>query len=102
MSQHFQHRPSGRPARFARYTSRTLYPGVRTAKKDQVKLKALEKYYITLIDEAAKIGSPRQKRAQQLIAELKARGKWPAKPDLKAEAEHTLTLARRRYATLRC
>lgn len=73
-----------RPARFARYTSRTLYPGVRTAKKDQIKLKSLEKYYIALIDEAAKAGSPRQKRAQQLIAELKARGKWPAKPDLKA------------------
>ncbi|MCC6497879.1 MAG: DUF1998 domain-containing protein [Propionibacteriaceae bacterium] len=75
---------AGRPARFARYTSRTLYPGVRTAKKDQVKLKALEKYYIALIDEAAKAGSPRQKRAEQLIKELKARGKWPAKPDLKA------------------
>ena len=26
---------ANRPARFARYTSRTLYPGVRTAKKDQ-------------------------------------------------------------------
>jgi ATP-dependent helicase YprA (DUF1998 family) len=75
---------AGRPARFARYTSRTLYPGVRTVKKDQVKLKALEKYYIALIDEAAKTGSPRQKRAEQLIEELKARGKWPAKPDLKA------------------
>ncbi len=75
---------SGRPARFARYTSRTLYPGVRSVKKDKVKLKSLEKYYITLIDEAAKTGSPRQKRAEQLIKELKARGKWPAKPDLKA------------------
>lgn len=75
---------AGRPARFARYTSRTLYPGVRTAKKDQVKLKSLEKYYIALIDEAAKASSPRQQRAQQLIRELKARGKWPAKPDLKA------------------
>jgi len=75
---------ASRPARFARYTSRTLYPGVRTAKKDQVKLKSLEKYYIALIDEAAKTGSPRQKRAEQLIKELKARGKWPAKPDLKA------------------
>lgn len=75
---------AGRPARFARYTSRTLYPGVRTAQKDQVKLKSLEKYYIALLDEAAKNGSPRQKRAQQLIKELKKRGKWPAKPDLKA------------------
>ncbi|WGW13229.1 DUF1998 domain-containing protein [Saxibacter everestensis] len=75
---------AGRPARFARYTSRTLYPGVRSAKKDQVKLKSLEKYYIALIDEAANGGSSRQKRARQLIKELKARGKWPAKPDLKA------------------
>lgn len=73
-----------RPVRFARYTSRTLYPGVRTAKKDQLRLKSIEKYYIALIDEAAKSGSPRQKRAQQLIDELQARGKWPAKPDLKA------------------
>lgn len=78
------HAWAGRPPRFARYTSRTLYPGVRTAKKDRVKLKPLEKYYIALIDEAANNGSPRQKRAQQLINELKARGKWPAKPDLKA------------------
>ena len=35
------------------------------------------------IDEADK-NVTRQKRAQQLIDELKARGKWPAKPDLKA------------------
>lgn len=75
---------AGRPARFARYTSRTLYPGVRAAKKDQVKLKSLEKYYIALMDEAAKTGSPRQGRAKDLIKELTARGKWPAKPDLKA------------------
>lgn len=75
---------ANRPVRFARYTSRTLYPGVRTAAKDQTKLKALEKYYIALIDQAANDGSPRQKRAQSLIKELKARGKWPAKPDLRA------------------
>ena len=35
----------GRPARFARYTSRTLYPGVRTAKRDQQRLRPLNKYY---------------------------------------------------------
>lgn len=75
---------AGRPARFARYTSRTLYPGVRTAEKDRTRLKSLEKYYIALVDEATKPASPRQKRAVQLIGELKARGKWPSKPDLKA------------------
>lgn len=73
-----------RPARFARYTSRTLYPGVRTAKKDSIRLKSIKKYYITLLEEAAKDGSPRQERSKQLIKELKARGKWPAKPDLEA------------------
>lgn len=76
---------AGRPPRFARYTSRTLYPGVRTVKKDQERLKSLERYYIALLDEAAKNdGSARQMRAQALIEQLRARGKWPAKPDLKA------------------
>lgn len=71
-----------RPARFARYTSRTLYPGVRTAKKDGLRLASIKKYYIALLEEAAKDGSPRQARSIQLIKELRARGKWPAKPDL--------------------
>ena len=35
---------SGRPARFARYTSRTLYPGVRTARKDQRRLRSIESF----------------------------------------------------------
>ena len=37
---------SGRPLRFARYTSRTLYPGVRTSKKDGVRLAPIDKYYV--------------------------------------------------------
>lgn len=73
-----------RPARFARYTSRTLYPGVRTAKKDGLRLNSIKRYYITLLEEAAKDGSPRQERSKQLIKELRSRGKWPAKPDLAA------------------
>lgn len=76
---------AGRPARFARYTSRTLYPGVRTAKKDQERLKAIGDYYVRHLEDAAD-GSDqeRQQRAQKLIAELSRRGKWPAKPDLLA------------------
>ena len=35
-----------RPARFARYTSRTLYPGVRDKDKDQDRLKPIGKYYV--------------------------------------------------------
>lgn len=73
---------SGRPARFARYTSRTLYPGVRTAKKDQLRLKSIEPFYISLLQQRDDDASPHQARARRLIESLQARGKWPAKPDL--------------------
>jgi ATP-dependent helicase YprA (DUF1998 family) len=73
-----------RPARFARYTSRTLYPGVRTVKKDQVRLRSIEKFYISLLQQAADQSSPYRERAAQLVANLRGRGKWPAKPDLEA------------------
>lgn len=75
---------AGRPARFARYTGRTLYPGVRDAKKDQRRLTPIKKFYVDLLVKAS--GPPGQVRqdAESLIAELKKRGKWPAKADLKA------------------
>ncbi|GGU90077.1 hypothetical protein GCM10010182_00660 [Actinomadura cremea] len=75
---------AGRPPRFARYTSRTLYPGVRSRKKDTQRLKPIEDFYILLLDEAADKTSPGHASAVALIKKLKARGKWPAKPDLKA------------------
>lgn len=75
---------AGRPARFARYTSRTLYPGVRTRKKDTQRLKPIEDFYILLLDRAADPSSPGHEDAVRLIGELRDRGKWPAKPDLQA------------------
>ena len=78
------HEWAGRPARFARYTSRTLYPGVRTKEKDQQRLASIEDFYIRLIDQADDPSSPWHDNAAALIDTLKARGKWPAKPDLKA------------------
>jgi len=75
---------SGRPARFARYTGRTLYPGVRDAKKDQRRLTPIRKFYVDLLDRASGPRGPAREEAEKLIAELKRRGKWPAKPDLKA------------------
>lgn len=72
----------GRPARFARYTSRTLYPGVRSEAKDQERLKPIGQYYVRNLERAAGPGSPAQNRAEALVRELKNRGKWPAKPDL--------------------
>lgn len=74
----------GRPPRFARYTSRTLYPGVRNRKKDTQRLKPIEDFYVLLLDQAADETSPGHASAVALIDKLKARGKWPAKPDLKA------------------
>ena len=73
---------SGRPARFARYTSRTLYAGVRDPKKDQRRLAPFGKYYVDTLLRAQGPPSEEQAAAASLIAELKKRGKWPAKPDL--------------------
>jgi len=74
----------GRPARFARYTSRTPYAGVRTRNNDQRKLKPFEDYYVDIERAAKSAPSDDQKEAQRLLDELKKRGKWPAKPDLVA------------------
>ena len=73
---------SGRPARFARYTSRTLYPGVRDAAKDQTRLAPIRKYYVENLIRAQGPKSQQQETAELLVRELKKRGKWPAKPDL--------------------
>jgi ATP-dependent helicase YprA (DUF1998 family) len=73
---------AGRPARFARYTSRTLYPGVRTAKKDQVRLRSIERFYVALLQQAEDPEARQHDVAIELIANLRRRGKWPAKPDL--------------------
>lgn len=73
---------AGRPARFARYTSRTLYPGVRDAKKDQLRLKPIGDYYVAKLIEASGSHSPEQQAAKSLVDKLRERGKFPAKPDL--------------------
>ena len=75
-------RSAGRPVRFARYTSRTLYPGVRTAKRDQQRLRPLGKYYVATAREAADPMAPGSAKSQTLLNELSRRGKWPSKPDL--------------------
>lgn len=75
---------SGRPIRFARYTSRTLYPGVRHRKKDAVRLKSIETFYVDLLDQSNGPSSEQATHAAELIEQLKSRGRWPAKPDLAA------------------
>jgi len=73
---------AGRPPRFARYTSRTPYAGVRTAERDAHKLKAFEEFYVQIERHAQGVASEEQQIAEMLRDQLKARGKWPGKPDL--------------------
>jgi ATP-dependent helicase YprA (DUF1998 family) len=75
---------AGRPARFARYTSRTLYPGVRTTKKDSQRLRSIETFYISYLQQSKDPDSVYQERAARLVENLRRRGKWPAKPDLES------------------
>ena len=75
---------AGRPPRFARYTSRTPYAGVRTAEKDSAKLKSFDAFYVETQRRALGQKSEEQQQAQRLLEQLKARGKWPAKPDIAA------------------
>ncbi|MEX2616004.1 MAG: DEAD/DEAH box helicase [Alphaproteobacteria bacterium] len=65
-----------RPAKFGRYTGRTLYPGIRDGDRDQKRLKTLE-YYLK-IEDGARAGNAKD---QALVNILKEKGRWPAKPD---------------------
>lgn len=74
----------GRPVRFARYTSRTPYAGIRTKDKDSRKLASFRTFYVNVL-RMARNGSPEDKRrAETLLSQLRDRGKWPAKPDIEA------------------
>jgi ATP-dependent helicase YprA (DUF1998 family) len=75
---HFQ-TTGGRPARFARYTSRTPYAGVRSRKKDARSLNSIGEFFVKL-QKAAELDGNEQ--AQHLIEILKSKGRWPAKEDL--------------------
>lgn len=67
---------AGRPAKFGRYTGRTLYPGMRNADRDKKRLKTLE-YYLK-IEDRARTGNA---ESQNLVQTLQIKGRWPAKPE---------------------
>lgn len=62
----------GRRVRFGMYTSRTPYPGVRKGAKDKRHLDTLLGYY-------ERLETSSKPEEQLLVAELKQRGRWPAK-----------------------
>ena len=74
---------AGRPVRFARYTSRTLYPGVRTRERDDRRLQPIEDFYVDIHDRAENPSAQWHKEASELRTKLAARGKWPAKPNIR-------------------
>jgi hypothetical protein len=73
---------AGRPPRFARYTSRTPYAGVRSSKKDSNRLSSFDDFYVDIERQAGGAKSDEQQQASRLLQQLKEKGKWPAKPDL--------------------
>lgn len=76
---------AGRPATFARYTSRTPFPGVRHGDaRDGNRMKGFGDFYVETERAANDPTSPLHERSRRLRAALHARGKWPAKPDLDA------------------
>ena len=75
---------AGRPPRFARYTSRTPYAGVRTRRKDSAKFRAFEDFFVDIERLAHDTRAEGHAEARHLHQALKERGKWPAKPDLSA------------------
>lgn len=75
---------AGRPPRFGRYTSRTPYAGVRTSQKDSAKFRAFDEFYVDIERQAHDTSAAGHAEAVRLRQALKERGKWPAKPDLRA------------------
>lgn len=75
---------AGRPPRFARYTSRTPYAGVRTADKDRQKLESFEDFYVQIERNANDASSVLHEQARNLRSQLKQKGKWPAKANIAA------------------
>lgn len=74
----------GRPALFARYTSRTPYAGVRTGGKDGNRLGSFGDFFAAIEDGKTRVeqgagNGDQDDRAAALFDELKKRGKWPAK-----------------------
>ena len=75
---------AGHAPLFARYTSRTLYPGVRNSAKDSSRLRPMEKYYVQNWAAANDPDDPQHEQSRRLVDALLARGRWPAKPDIAA------------------
>lgn len=72
-----------RPALFARYTSRTPYAGLRSARRDGNQLASIGEFFGAIEDSKRRYesnpASEEDERAAHLFDTLQKRGKWPAK-----------------------
>ena len=68
------HRSGKATGQVARYTGRSLYPGLRTQERNQRRLRSLN-FYRDLERDAQT-----NPESSALVNELRARGRWPAKP----------------------
>lgn len=75
---------TGRPAKFARYTGRSLYPGQRTEDRNKRRLKSLN-FYRDLERDAQT-----DEAVAAQIDQLRSLGRWPAKPG-DADGENGMT-----------
>jgi ATP-dependent helicase YprA (DUF1998 family) len=80
---------AGRPAKFARYTGRTLFPGELPLASNPHASEHLNrrlaplKLYLRLMEQAADNTNPALRdESKVLIDRLKETGRWPSKPDL--------------------
>jgi len=79
---------AGRPALFARYTSRTPYAGVRSPKKDGKRLSSVGDFFAAIENAARRhnAGQPyvpdEDSKAANLFDKLFRKGKWPAKENI--------------------
>lgn len=81
---------AGRSIKFARYTGRTLYPGVRrsTGKKRRHQKKLAPLAFYLDLEKRANGGDD---DARSLIRALRDLGKWPAKPSTSVDREDGMT-----------
>jgi ATP-dependent helicase YprA (DUF1998 family) len=79
---------AGRPARFARYTSRTPYAGIRSPKKDGDRLSSVGSFFASIENARQRqaLGQPlvpeEDARASDLFDKLLKKGKWPSKENI--------------------
>lgn len=80
----FRAQPAGRPVRFAQYTGRTPFPGLRDfGARDRRRMDAFGRFYLDTVLKPAELDVPPIEGAQMLRDTLRARGRWPMKRSLR-------------------